>query len=92
MGAFGLFRAGSNGQPLITSISRSDIAAALDTASRIGDDWIQTHLGSGQVDQNTFTHGSSSQRSHWFSTGYSSGAPKRCDTFSVGHIVAGGHL
>ena len=76
----------SSGRPLITSISHSDIAAALDTAGRIGDDWIQTHLGSGQVDQNTFTHGSSSQRARWFSTGYSSGTPKRCDTFSAGHL------
>jgi len=75
-----------NGRPLITSITKSDVAAALDAAGRIGDDWIQTHLGSGQVDQNTFTHGSSAQRERWFSAGYSTGSPKRCDTFSVGKL------
>ncbi|HEU5268361.1 MAG TPA: neutral zinc metallopeptidase [Jatrophihabitans sp.] len=76
----------ASGQPLISSISSADVAAALDTAGRIGDDWIQTHLGSGQVDQNTFTHGTSAQRERWFSTGYSSGAASRCDTFSAGSL------
>jgi len=74
---------GPDGQPLITSITSSDVAAALDTAGRIGDDWIQTHLGSGQVDQSQFTHGTSAEREKWFSTGYSTGAPERCDTFSA---------
>jgi len=74
------------GAPLIASISKADVAAALDTAGRIGDDWIQNHLGSGHVDQNTFTHGSSAQRQRWFSAGYSSGAPGRCDTFSAGSL------
>ncbi|MEO7288375.1 MAG: neutral zinc metallopeptidase, partial [Jatrophihabitantaceae bacterium] len=52
---------GPSGQPLISDISKADVTAALDTAGRIGDDWIQTHLGSGQVNQNSFTHGSSAQ-------------------------------
>jgi predicted metalloprotease len=73
----------AGGPPLISSITPSDISAALDTAGRIGDDWIQSHLGSGRVDQSTFTHGSSAQRERWFSAGYSSGAPSRCDTFSA---------
>jgi predicted metalloprotease len=76
----------SSGRPLISSISSADIAAALDAAGRIGDDWIQTHLGSGQVDQNTFTHGTSAERERWFSTGYSTGSPARCDTFSAGNL------
>jgi uncharacterized protein len=76
----------AGGEPLISSITPADISAALDTAGRIGDDWIQSHLGSGQVDQSKFTHGSSAQRERWFSTGYSSGAPARCDTFSAGSL------
>jgi uncharacterized protein len=73
----------ASGRPLISSISSADVAAALDAAGRIGDDWIQTHLGSGQVNQNTFTHGSSAQRERWFATGYSTGSATRCDTFSA---------
>ncbi|MGI8665433.1 MAG: KPN_02809 family neutral zinc metallopeptidase [Jatrophihabitans sp.] len=78
--------AGPDGRPFISDISQADISAALDTASRIGDDWIQTHLGSGHPDQNTFTHGTSAQREKWFSTGYTGGNPTRCDTFSASKL------
>jgi len=73
----------ASGQPLITEISQDDIDRALDAASRIGDDFIQANLGSGRVDQNSFTHGSSEQRQKWFSTGYQSGDPNQCDTFGT---------
>jgi uncharacterized protein len=73
----------ASGQPLITEISQDDIDRALDAASRIGDDFIQANLGSGRVDQNSFTHGSSEQRQKWFSTGYQSGDPNQCDTFAT---------
>jgi predicted metalloprotease len=36
------------------------------------------------VDQSQFTHGSSQQREKWYSTGYSSGDPAKCDTFARG--------
>jgi predicted metalloprotease len=39
----------AGGQPLVTQITEDDISRALDTAGRIGDDYIQTHLGSGRV-------------------------------------------
>ncbi len=78
--------AGPDGRPFISDINKADIAVALDTAGRIGDDWIQTHLSNGQVNQNTFTHGSSAQREKWFSTGYTAGQPQRCDTFSAGSL------
>ncbi|MGN6607329.1 MAG: KPN_02809 family neutral zinc metallopeptidase [Jatrophihabitans sp.] len=75
---------GPNGEPaLISDISQQDIDNALQVAARIGDDWIQKNLGNGHVDQNTFTHGSSAQRQRWFSTGYSTGDPTRCDTFGA---------
>ncbi len=72
----------STGKPLITGIDAADRAAALDTASRIGDDFIQSNLGGGRVDQSQFTHGSSAQREKWFNTGFTTGDPAQCDTFA----------
>lgn len=75
---------GPNGEPpLITEISQDDFNRALDTAGRIGDDWIQKNLGGGTVNQNTFTHGTSAQREKWLTTGYRTGNPKACNTFSA---------
>jgi uncharacterized protein len=76
----------ANGRPFIENLTQSDISAALDTAGRIGDDWIQSHLGSGGVDKSKFTHGSSTQRQKWFGTGYQGGDPGGCDTFSTSNL------
>ena len=72
-----------SGAPLIAEITPDDIASALDAAGRIGDDFIQTELGGGTVDQDAFTHGSSEQRQRWFTTGYQTGDPTACDTFGT---------
>jgi predicted metalloprotease len=74
----------SSGKPLITDVTKEDVAAALDTAERIGDDFIQSNLGGGRVDESQFTHGSSAQREKWYRTGLQSGDPARCDTFARG--------
>jgi predicted metalloprotease len=75
-----------SGKPLIAEITDGDIARALDAASRIGDDFIQRNLGSGRVDQDSFTHGTSEQRQRWFTTGYRTGDPSRCDTFGTNDL------
>jgi uncharacterized protein len=72
-----------SGEPLIADITQDDIDRALDAAARIGDDFIQQNLGSGRIDQDAFTHGSSEQRQKWFTTGYETGDPRRCDTFTT---------
>jgi uncharacterized protein len=72
-----------SGEPLIAQITQDDIDGALDAAARIGDDFIQQNLGGGTVDQDAFTHGSSEQRQRWFTTGYETGDPARCDTFAT---------
>ena len=73
----------SSGKPLITDVTQDDVKRALDTASRIGDDYIQQNLGSGHVDSSQFTHGTSAQREKWFTTGFTTGDPARCDTFGA---------
>jgi predicted metalloprotease len=75
-----------SGKPLITEITDEDIASALDTASRIGDDYIQSKLGGGRVDASQFSHGTSAQRKKWFTTGFQTGEPARCDTFGTNNL------
>ncbi|HEY0638163.1 MAG TPA: neutral zinc metallopeptidase [Pseudonocardiaceae bacterium] len=76
----------ANGQPLIVELTQQDIDDALDAASRIGDDYIQSELGGGQVNPDAFTHGTSAQRQRWFGTGYESGEPARCNTFDTNDL------
>ena len=57
-----------------------DLEEALNAASAVGDDRIQKRAG-GEVDPDTFTHGTGEQRVTWFKKGFTSGEPTDCDTF-----------
>jgi hypothetical protein len=74
----------ASGKPLIEGVSQNDIDAALDTAGRIGDDFIQSEIAGRQVNESQFTHGSSAQREKWLLTGLKTGDPSRCNTFARG--------
>lgn len=63
-------------------IEPGDVEAAMQTASAIGDDRLQRQ-SQGYVVPDAFTHGSSAQRTRWFTTGLKSGTVASCDTFGA---------
>lgn len=63
-------------------LETGDVEEALMAASAIGDDRLQRR-SSGHVTPDSFTHGSSAQRTRWFKRGLESGKFSSCDTFSV---------
>ena len=61
-------------------IDQADVAAGLRAAAAVGDDRLQ-RMATGHVSPESFTHGSSAQRMHWFQQGLSSGRISACNTF-----------
>jgi predicted metalloprotease len=66
-------------------IEPGDFEAGLRAASAIGDDRLQK-MSQGYVSPDSFTHGSSNERTGWLRRGLTTGDPAQCDTFrgSVG--------
>ena len=54
-------------------LEQGDIEEAMVAAEAIGDDRIQRDFGSGYVNPDSFTHGTSAQRAKWFNRGLETG-------------------
>ncbi len=63
-------------------LEEGDIEEALNAASQIGDDRLQEQAR-GYVTPESFTHGSSAQRAHWFRQGIQTGSVSQCNTFAA---------
>ena len=61
-------------------VQTGDVDAALSAAAAVGDDHLQKMSGRA-VSPESFTHGSSAQRTTWFKRGFTSGDMGQCNTF-----------
>ncbi len=66
-------------------LEQGDIDEAMTAAASVGDDRLQQQ-SQGVVVPDSFTHGSSAQRTRWFHRGYESGRIDQCDTFRASSL------
>jgi hypothetical protein len=67
------------------SLDPKDVEEGLRAAAAVGDDTLQRQT-QGQVVPDSFTHGTSAQRSRWFRAGAAAGDPAACDTFGAARL------
>ena len=63
-------------------LDHGDLEEGLTAAAAVGDDRLVGRAGR-IPNQETFTHGSSAQRTQWFRTGFETGDPTACDTVAA---------
>lgn len=62
-------------------LEQGDVQSAMAAAAAVGDDRLQK-MSTGHVSPESFTHGTSEQRMHWFQQGFNSGLVSACNTFN----------
>ena len=72
----------SDGSGNILYLEPGDLEEGLGAAAAVGDDRIQ-EAATGSSRPHTFTHGTAEQRVRWFTIGFETGEPARCDTFGL---------
>ncbi|MDE7458110.1 MAG: neutral zinc metallopeptidase [Muribaculaceae bacterium] len=73
-----------NDNEMFGSIEPGDVEAAVNAASKIGDDYLQ-RKAYGREMPDSFNHGRSSQRVKWLTKGIETGNPLEGDTFSLSY-------
>ena len=63
-------------------IDEGDVEAGIQAAGAVGDDRLQK-MARGYVSPESFTHGSSAQRTEWFQRGLTGGHISQCNTFAA---------
>jgi hypothetical protein len=71
-----------NDNEMFGSIEDGDVEAAINAASKIGDDYLQRKAYGKEMPE-SFNHGRSSQRVKWLQKGINTGDPNQGDTFSI---------
>lgn len=71
----------ADGNQLMKEPTRAQIQTTISAAQAIGDDHLQEQAGM-EVQPESFTHGTSEQRTEWLLAGYQGGATA-CNTFTV---------
>jgi predicted metalloprotease len=66
-------------------LEEGDVREAVGASEAVGDDRLQRRA-SGQINPDSFTHGTSAQRASWFNRGRKNGEPGDCDTFTPDHV------
>ena len=66
-------------------LESGDLNEALSAAAAVGDDRIQKSAGR-SVSPESWTHGSSEMRAHWFTQGFQTGRIDACDTFRADQL------
>lgn len=70
---------------MLQILEDGDIEEALSAAGAVGDDSIQMQ-SQGHIVPDSFTHGTSKQRMHWFRKGWETGDMSQGDTFERGAV------